>query len=208
MDSSELIRVERLHIGSGQEILPNWVNVDTKPYPGVDHVLDVTQSFPFTDAKFIFAEHFIEHLPYAAAAAFLAACRGALRDDGILRLSTPNLDWVWVTQYRFERWESQHERVQDCFSLNKGFHGWGHQFLYNLAVLTETLHEAGFAHVKPCRYRESDHEELIGIERHEPYIDTDALPHVIVTEAWGRTTEPSTLLEPARAEFLSALSDR
>src|SRR5258708_32385343 len=94
----------RPHVGSGPQILRGWVNIDSKPYPGVEHVLDVTQSFPFTDVKFIYAEHFIEHVPYAAGATFLATCRSVLREDGILRLSTPNLDWGWMTQYRFGRW--------------------------------------------------------------------------------------------------------
>jgi predicted SAM-dependent methyltransferase len=199
--------VERLHVGSGQEILPDWVNIDSKPYPGVDHVMDVSQSFPFKDAKFIFAEHFIEHLPYAAATTFLKACRAALREDGVLRLSTPNLDWVWITQYHYGNWGSVQEQIQDCFGINRGFHGWGHQFLYNLPVLTATLNDAGFAHVKVCRYRESDHEALRGIERHEQYLDTPELPHVIVVEAWGRRTEPAATLEPSRSDYLTAVSE-
>lgn len=205
---SDLVNVRRLHIGSGQEILADWLNVDTQPYPGVDLVLDVTQSFPFQNVELIYAEHFIEHLAYADAAAFLRNCRKALRIDGILRLSTPNLDWVWMTQYRFGRWESLQQEIQDCFGMNKGFHGWGHQFLYNLAVLTETLHDAGFLNVKPCRYRESEHEELRGVERHEQYLDAPDLPHVIIVEASGVREDPSPFLDPTRSEFLAAVADR
>src|SRR5262249_9289542 len=49
--------VTKLHIGSGPQILPGWVNVDNLPYPGVDKVLDVTAGLPFRDVDFIFAEH-------------------------------------------------------------------------------------------------------------------------------------------------------
>lgn len=202
------IPVEKLHVGSGPQIIPGWVNVDNQPYEGVDCVIDVTRVFPFSGVRLIFAEHFIEHLSYTDALQFLRNCRAALRDDGILRVSTPNLDWVWVTQYHFGQWTNVEQQIADCFSLNKGFRGWGHQFLYNLPVLTETLHEAGFAEVVPCRYGESAHEELRGIERHEQYLDDPALPHVIVVEASGRRAEPSPILEPTRSEFLSALADR
>lgn len=201
------INAGRLHIGSGPEILPGWLNVDSKHYPGVDHVLDVTQAFPFADVQFIFAEHFIEHLSYGDAMAFLKNCRACCRDDGVLRISTPNLDWVWVTQYHLGTWQSELEQIQDCFGMNKGFHGWGHQFLYNLATLTETLHAAGFRQVLPCRYGQSEHAELRNLERHEQYPDTPDLPHIIIVEAFGRQTPGSDLLEPSRAEFLSAVAD-
>lgn len=202
------IPVEKLHVGCGPQILPGWVNVDNQPYEGVDCVIDVTRVFPFTDARLIYAEHFIEHLAYTDAVAFLRNCRAALRDDGVLRVSTPNLDWVWVTQYHFGLWTNREQPIHDCFSLNKGFRGWGHQFLYNLPVLTETLHDAGFANVVACRYGESEHDELRGVERHETYLDSPELPHVIIVEASGRSEQPAPLLEPGRSEYLSAISER
>jgi len=39
------------------------------------------------------------YLANADALELMRECRRVLR-DGILRLSTPNLDWVWVTRYR------------------------------------------------------------------------------------------------------------
>ncbi|HKR65822.1 MAG TPA: hypothetical protein VJZ00_18975 [Thermoanaerobaculia bacterium] len=202
-----LIPAERLHIGSGPQILPGWTNVDSKPYPGVDHVLDVTRAFPFTNVRFIFAEHFIEHLEYSDALAFLRNCRAVLADDGVLRISTPNLDWVWITQYHYGNWSSTAQQIQDCFGINKGFHGWGHRFLYNMAVLTETLHDAGFAHVTPCEYGASAHDALRELERHEKYLDTPELPHIIIAEATGRRGEGTQMLEPSRGEYLSAVAD-
>jgi SAM-dependent methyltransferase len=54
---------------------------------------DGTQRFPFKDGRFawIIAEHFIEHVPYPAAVAFLAEARRLLAPGGTLRLSTPDL---------------------------------------------------------------------------------------------------------------------
>ena len=196
----------KVHVGAGPQRLPGWTNVDVLPYAGIDLVLDVRESFPFENVQFIYAEHFIEHLPYRDAATFLRRCRTALRPDGILRLSTPNLDWVWVTQYHFGAWQSEDEQVRDCFNLNKGFHGWGHQFLYNKSTLEQALRRAGFDCIVTCAYGDSVHPELRNIERHEQYLDDPSLPHVIVVEASGTTTGavPS---HPAENDYLNAIDN-
>src|SRR5437763_14389901 len=86
----------KLHIGAGTSPLAGWTNVDILPYPGVDAVLDVTRGLPFENVELIFAEHFLEHLSLADALRFIGECRRVLNDDGVLRVSTPNLDWVWL----------------------------------------------------------------------------------------------------------------
>ena len=101
---SETSREQKLHVGCGQVALPGWVNIDNQPLRGVDRVLDVTQGLPFRDVSFIFAEHFIEHLSWEDGLKFLKECRRALSDGGVLRLSTPKLDWVWATHYHRGAW--------------------------------------------------------------------------------------------------------
>src|SRR5512133_1967212 len=108
--STFTIQRMKLHLGSGPHHIDGWVNIDNQAYAGVDSVLDVTREFPFEDVSFVFAEHFIEQ-----------------RDDGVLRLSTPDLDWVWASHYR--RVLNDEEQVLGCFALNRAFRGWGHQFL-------------------------------------------------------------------------------
>ena len=66
---------ERLHIGSGPQILPGWVNIDNVRYRGVDRVFDVTKGLPFRDVQYIFAEHFIEHLDFHDAMYLMRECR-------------------------------------------------------------------------------------------------------------------------------------
>ena len=66
-----------------------------------------------------------------------------LHDDGILRLSTPNLDWVWVTHYNLSL--NEPDQVRACFAINRAFRGWGHQFLYNQRTLSASLLDAGFS---------------------------------------------------------------
>lgn len=90
----------RLHIGCGASPIEGWVNVDIQDGAGVDRLLDVRRGLPFEDVELIFAEHFIEHLTLEESLAFLAECRRILLPEGVLRLSTPNLDWTWLSHYR------------------------------------------------------------------------------------------------------------
>jgi predicted SAM-dependent methyltransferase len=196
--------VTRLHLGSGREHLPGWINIDNQPLPGVDRVLDVTLGLPFEDVDFIFAEHFIEHVAYVEAAVLLRECRRVLNDNGVLRLSTPNLDWVWASHYRLGLADA--DQVRGCFALNGAFRAWGHQFLYNERTLTATLLEAGFANVTRCEYGQSAHDALRGLERHEKSVDYENLSHILIVEASGRGGgAPKYLAEPREAYLRNIL---
>ncbi len=178
-------RVTRLHIGAGQESIPGWINIDNQDLPGVDRVLDVRRGLPFSGVASIYAEHFLEHLSLDDGLAFLKECRRALAPDGVLRLSTPNLDWVMLTHYRGPMVAEADAQV-DCLRLNRAFHAWGHQFLYNRATLSAAVRSAGFASTVFRNYGESERPELSGLERHETWEDTPELPHVLIIEASGR----------------------
>ena len=181
----------QLHVGCGPVVLPGWVNVDNLPYPGIDFLWDAARGIPFRNARYVFAEHFIEHLSYSQARDFAAMCRAVLRDDGVLRMSTPNLDWVWLVSYRPQHWTTTAEALHDCFVTNRAFRGWGHQFLYNFPTLSALLRNAGFAEVRAVTYGESGIAALAGLEHHERYPDSPDLPHVVVIEATGRATPAS-----------------
>jgi predicted SAM-dependent methyltransferase len=192
----------RLHVGCGSEAIPGWLNIDSRALPGVDRVLDVTRGLPFENVSAIYAEHFLEHLSLDHGLEFLSECRRALRDDGVLRLSTPNLDWVYLTHYRIGKWPDDEETLKDCLQLNRAFHGWGHRFLYNGPTLAAVLRASGFDSVRFERYGESEVSELRGLERHQTWEDTPDLPHVIIAEAFGRAVP-----RPLPVAFLSAFRE-
>ena len=175
----------RLHIGSGPVTIPGWTNVDIARWPGVDIVLDVREPWPMNDVEFVFAEHFIEHLTLSDGLTFLRSCRAALKPDGVLRLSTPNLDWVWLTHYKNPDEMSEDEKLIGCLEINRAFHGWGHEFLYNVHTLELALRAAGFAEVAARAYGESPRPELRELERHERHRDLPSAPSVVIVEAWG-----------------------
>ncbi|HEX9160453.1 MAG TPA: methyltransferase domain-containing protein [Thermoanaerobaculia bacterium] len=189
----------KLHVGCGPVHLDGWINIDVRRYRGVDYVLDVRDGLPFHDLRFVFAEHFIEHLPYWECERFLRDCRSALADDGVLRLSTPNLDWVVATQY------GANDAIRNCFALNTSFRGWGHQFLFNATTLAALLRRAGFADVRFLTYGNSRHEELRGLERHEKSPDSVESPHVLVVEAGGVGAQTNPTLDHAARGFLETL---
>jgi len=175
----------RLHLGCGPNRFEGWINIDNVSYPGVDLVIDLREGLAHDGVRFVYAEHFIEHLAYDDALALMRECRRALGDDGVLRLSTPNLDWVWASHYRREL-PTTDIQLLGCFSLNLAFRGWGHQFLWNFGTLQATLLDAGFETVKRIGYGESDISELRGLERHEQSPDYDGLSHILIVEATGR----------------------
>jgi predicted SAM-dependent methyltransferase len=181
----------RLHIGSGRARLEGWLNVDIQALPGVDVVADVTRGLQFTGVEAIFAEHFLEHLALEDAMAFLLESHRVLKEGGWLRLSTPNLDWVWATHYRLEAEPDQ--KVHNALILNRAFHGWRHQFLWNREILAQALVACGFAEPVWCRYGESGQPVFQGIERHETYDDSVTLPHVVIAETYKVGPQPERL---------------
>lgn len=187
----------KLNLGCGDDRKEGWINLDILPYPNVDRVVDLTRGIPYRDVRFIYAEHFVEHLTPEESISLLAACRRALADDGVLRLSTPNLDWVLETHYP----PNSKAAVHDCFLMNKAFHGWGHKFLFNRETLQAFLEAAGFAEIEFCAYGESATPELANLERHPRSPDTAAHPHVLIAEARGRRAPDPTLLTSERIGY-------
>lgn len=184
----------KLHIGSGPAAMKDWINIDLKPYPGVDHVVDVSAGLPYTEVDLIFAEHFLEHLPLHKGFQFLVDCRKALKDKGILRIATPNLDWIWLTHYRHPADMTEEEALFGCLEMNRAFHGWGHRFSYNGTMLRSLLQSAGFAEVLFCRYGESRNPALRGLEQHPRNPDHPEAPHILIAEASGKG-HPTALAE-------------
>jgi len=207
----EVTSPSKLHVGCGTAVIPDWCNVDIQDLPGVDVVLDVTRGLPFRDVNFIFCEHFIEHLRIDQALAFLGGCRAALRPGGVMRLSTPNLDWVVQTHYHLDNPEPT-SRIGDALILNRAFYAWGHQFLYNAQTLEAALLHCGFSHLRTCRYGISQHPELCNLERHEQYGSTPDLPDVLVVEASAGHEPPAEeddgFERRVRTEFLDHLAWR
>ena len=198
----------RLHIGSGNVRLPGWTNVDAQRLPGVDVVADVTRGLDFMGAEAVFSEHFLEHLAVDDALRFLEEVHRALAEGGWVRLTTPNLDWVWLTHYRLEGEAA--ERREAALAINRAFRGWRHQFLWNREMLAEALAACGFEAVRWCRRGESELSFFRDLERHDTYGDSEEMPHILIVEARKGEPRPDRLRElraAVQAGFLDHMKD-
>ncbi|MGJ3253781.1 MAG: class I SAM-dependent methyltransferase [Elainellaceae cyanobacterium] len=184
--STPVPEIKKVQVGCGpHNILPGWWNVDIRSFPGIDHVMDVTQPWSFHDLDYVYGEHFLEHLNVAGAIAFLNHAWHSLRSGGVLRLSTPSLEWVLSTHFSLTE-ANPDRRISSTFQINRAFHGWGHQFLYSKELLTSLLDHVGYHAITYCEYGSSAHSALSGLERHGGYSSANGYPSVWIVEASKR----------------------
>jgi predicted SAM-dependent methyltransferase len=188
----------RVNIGSSESLLPGWLNGDIWPIPGAVY-LDALQRLPFADGsvRFINAEHFIEHLDLDDGRRFLVEARRVLADDGVLRLTTPNLErlmamYLGSAEPTGDRLLMHHRTVHGrpaadlCSWFNDHMHLWGHRYLYDPPTLDRLLAETGFGDRRVCRYGESDEPDLTGIERHDEGVPWMQSAYLLIVEARKR----------------------
>jgi SAM-dependent methyltransferase len=87
----------RLHVGSGVQLIPGFVNMDADAsIPGIDLTGSVEDLSRFADNQFdeIYMSHVLEHIPYARVPGVLAGLHRVLGPGGVLRISVPDLDRI------------------------------------------------------------------------------------------------------------------
>lgn len=199
-------RRRRLNVGAGDRPLDSWLNLDRVRGPGIDIVHDVTHGLGCQGLEAIYAEHFFEHLSITAALDFFIDAHAALSPGGLLRLVTPNLDWVWATHY------GGIENVSPGSALraNRAFYGWEHRFLWNRPLLEEALRACGFQRLDWPERLKSRWPLLRGLEQHPVDPDLPGCPHVLVVDAVKGTPAATALARLRRRineEFVEHTSD-
>lgn len=175
--------IKKIQIGCGpKNILPDWWNVDIRLFPGIDEVMDATQPWKYQSLDFVYGEHFLEHLTLDGAISFLRNAWSSLKEEGVIRLSTPSLEWVLSTHFDLSE-SAAKKRIVSTFAMNRAFHGWGHHFLYSQEFLVDLLENIGFTKINFFEYGKSEHSELIGMERHGSYKVHNGYPSVWIVEA-------------------------
>lgn len=174
-------------------LMEDWWNIDIRKFPGIDEAIDATEPWPYQDLSYIFAEHFLEHLALDKGIAFLIHAGNSLRPGGILRLSTPNLEWVVHTHFRTGPIE-QSQRLMNTLRTNRAFHGWGHKFLYSADMLAHILDAIGYDFIVPCTYGRSAHPQLDNLEKHGKFTVAGGFPSVVIFEATRGQSAPAPSL--------------
>jgi predicted SAM-dependent methyltransferase len=173
---------DKLHLGCGANILDGWLNTDANTSPSEQiSFLDVTQPFPFRDNSFdyVFSEHSIEHITYPQGFAMLRECFRVLRPGGQIRITTPDLHFLWklynpqlgekeqcdhyvkwATQY-FLPWAPYYSPV---FVINNFVRDWGHLFIYDSSTLSASMQSVGFVNITSHKIGHSDDVILRNLE--------------------------------------------
>lgn len=174
--------ISRVNVGCGKDVRTGWWNLDYIYFPGVNEIRDATRPWRHRNLQFVFCEHFIEHLTLFQAIDFLTHAGNALRQGGVIRISTPNLTAVIRESYEFNP-ASPAKRLHDTIDINSCFHAYGHQFLFSAEFLRFVLEELGFEDVRQHHFGESDRPELRGLEKHGIYDFLDGEPNLAIFEA-------------------------
>lgn len=158
---------DRLHLGSGGRIIDGWANVDITGLRTLAWDLRTPLPLAAHQVRFVFSEHFIEHIDRDAARRLLRQVRAAMMPGAVIRLSTPDLARL-VDDYRAGRvvrmehggWFPE----TPCRMLNEGMRLWGHVFVYDEPELVTLLEGCGFTDIRRVTWGQSDHAELRDLE--------------------------------------------
>jgi predicted SAM-dependent methyltransferase len=166
----------KLHIGCGTNYFEGWINIDNNSDNNIQKLdinFDLRNQLPFIDnsVDFIYNEHFLEHLTVEEGLKTLKDFKRVLKPGGVLRIAMPDLESS-VKEYYNPDWKSNPtikkfglEFIQTKAELiNISFRWWGHKWLYDWEELERRLKEAGFTKIKRCTIKESDYEQLKGLE--------------------------------------------
>jgi len=138
----------RLHLGSGGNNLPGWVNVDLVG-AGADVAWDLRHPLPFPDgsAEAVFLEHVLEHMTVPEGMAVLGHCLRVLAPGGIVRVGVPDAG-LYARSYA-----SGDSTIEDLrpgrptrmLALGEVFQEHGHVSAWDGETLALVVEAAGFA---------------------------------------------------------------
>jgi predicted SAM-dependent methyltransferase len=165
---------DKLHLGCGARLIEGWANLDINGLGSL--VWDLRKPLPLAKAqvRYIYTEHFIEHIERDDAVRLFSHARKVMLPGGVLRVSTPDLAKL-VDDYRAGRvvrmehggWFPE----TPCRMLNEGMRMWGHIFVYDEAELVGLLRECGFQNIERVKWGESEHPELRNLESRPDFAD-------------------------------------
>ena len=199
---NEIRGFDRINVGCGLSPAQGWLNIglfsnnDAPPgekFPyGTTKIkqgamilhFDITKEIPIpkNNIQFVYAGHFIEHLPFKDGIDFLKKCHQYMKEGGIIRLAFPDLG-LWIKKY----YEDDSDFFKKYYSLLK-WHTkqypylmpelktkgeifmlvaqmWGHKWLYDFESVKDVLERAGFVNISREKFRESS---IPDIEKVEP----------------------------------------
>ena len=127
---------------------------------------DLTKSIPAENKSVdaIYTSHFLEHIDYEDAKEFIKECFRALRDNGIIRISIPDLD---IAKKQLNDGNNYETLKKFFFTYENNNDFSRHKFMYNFVSLKKLLEDCGFAQVSKCEYKKGNLEEAKYLDNRE-----------------------------------------
>ena len=164
---------KKLHLGSGDKILPGFLNVDMRDVPGVDisgfDVADLSR-FESNSFELIYACHVLEHLPRPKTFPTLLEWNRVLKKGGILRVAVPD----WDATVEIYRRTSDYENLLNWIYGGRDYEGNEHHRQFTFTGLKTMLIEAGFKRVIRYDWRKTEHADVDEFSKaYMPHLDYD-----------------------------------
>ena len=158
-----------LNIGCGENVYPQFVNLDFYWRPGIDVCMDITkQGYPIPDGSMegVYTEHCLEHVPLEAGTKNLAEIYRVLRPGGTLRIVVPDGELYFTIYNKKLTGESaimpyEEGYITPIARINSLFRSYGHQFIYDFETFRLLLEKTGFKDIKKVKYMEGRNKDLL-----------------------------------------------
>jgi predicted SAM-dependent methyltransferase len=172
----------QVHLGCGNAVLADWINVDCYPpprKPGREILtLDMRRGLPFASGSVqaVFTEHFLEHLPFETVRTVIVPeMYRILKPGGSVRIGVPNGAY-FIEQYVASRAGREDQVFTEnrrgstpMMMLNDIAHSFGHYFVYDFETLGMILADGGFSDVRRCPPQETGFTHFAGLDRVDPW---------------------------------------
>ena len=150
--------MNKLHLGCGNKIIPNFINIDIRPMRGVDLVDDISElkTIDSNSVEVIYACHVLEHLGRNEYKGILSRWFEIIKPGGILRISIPD----------FEKVVNYYNKTKDLKKLLGFLYGGQtykenyHYCIWDFKTLSEDLLSIGFNEVYKYNWRETEHSHI------------------------------------------------
>ena len=177
--------VAKLQLGCGTFPIDGWLNTDRTRglcKKGIIY-LDVTKPFNIPNSSFdyVYSEHLFEHLTHKEQKSMLMECHRILKPGGIIRISTPNIEFL-IDLYLHPEKEINKAYIEfdahrtrqpnnSVYAINHFHTDWGHKIIHSPESLTNILVRTGFKNICQCEVGESKHALLINVEQHKQHFN-------------------------------------
>lgn len=162
----------KLHLGCGEKILSDYINVDIRSNLKCDVVDDVKTLSKFENNVIseIYASHVLEHFNRQEYMLVLDRWYEVLSDGGVLKISVPDLEKVMLMYNNGTKLKSLWGLLYGGQTYEKNFHYVGFDF----ETLKEDLEKIGFTDIKLWDWRNTSHAHVDDFSQcYLPHMDKD-----------------------------------